>query len=109
VPGNLNRAAIRSTIKSPALPGGLQSPQPLVDRSRMAGNGRRTADSRVPDNEMVTLMETPGAYAQAYLLTTNYRSILDYNCSNLLCTDHRFAGRCDLPAPIALAPLRTGR
>jgi membrane-bound lytic murein transglycosylase B len=31
---------------------------------------------------MATLMETPGAYAPAYLLTTNYRAILDYNCSN---------------------------
>ena len=31
---------------------------------------------------MAILMETPGAYAQAYLLTTNYRAILDYNCSN---------------------------
>jgi membrane-bound lytic murein transglycosylase B len=27
-------------------------------------------------------METPGAYAQAYLLTNNYHAILDYNCSN---------------------------
>jgi membrane-bound lytic murein transglycosylase B len=31
---------------------------------------------------MTALMETPGAYAQGYLLTTNYRAILDYNCSN---------------------------
>jgi membrane-bound lytic murein transglycosylase B len=31
---------------------------------------------------MATLMETPGAYAEGYLLTTNYRAILDYNCSN---------------------------
>jgi membrane-bound lytic murein transglycosylase B len=44
--------------------------------------GIRPADSRVPDNEMAALMETPGAYAQGYLLTTNYRSILDYKCSN---------------------------
>jgi membrane-bound lytic murein transglycosylase B len=31
---------------------------------------------------MAALMETPGAYADGYLLTTNYRAILDYNCSN---------------------------
>ncbi len=36
----------------------------------------------LPDGEMATLMETPGAYAQGYLLTTNYRTILDYHCSN---------------------------
>ena len=31
---------------------------------------------------MAILIETPGAYAHGYLLTTNYRAILDYNCSN---------------------------
>jgi membrane-bound lytic murein transglycosylase B len=36
----------------------------------------------LPDNELATLMETPGAYAPGYLLTENYRAILDYNCSN---------------------------
>ena len=36
----------------------------------------------LPDSEMAALMETPGAYADGYLLTTNYRAILDYNCSN---------------------------
>ncbi|HVM23025.1 MAG TPA: lytic murein transglycosylase, partial [Sphingomicrobium sp.] len=36
----------------------------------------------LPETEMATLMETPGAFAPAYLLTTNYRAILDYNCSN---------------------------
>ena len=36
----------------------------------------------LPDSEIVTLMETPGAYAQGYLHTTNYRAILDYNWSN---------------------------
>ncbi len=31
---------------------------------------------------MATLIEPDGPYATAYLLTTNYRAILDYNCSN---------------------------
>ena len=31
---------------------------------------------------MATLLEPDGADATAYLLTTNYRTILDYNCSN---------------------------
>ena len=34
------------------------------------------------DNEMASLIEPDGPYAIAYLLTTNYRAILDYNCSN---------------------------
>jgi hypothetical protein len=36
----------------------------------------------LPENEMATLIEPDGRDATAYLLTTNYRTILDYNCSN---------------------------
>jgi membrane-bound lytic murein transglycosylase B len=36
----------------------------------------------LPDSEMVSLIEPDGPDATAYLLTTNYRVILDYNCSN---------------------------
>lgn len=36
----------------------------------------------LPDTEMATLLEPDGPDATAYLLTTNYRTILDYNCSN---------------------------
>jgi membrane-bound lytic murein transglycosylase B len=43
----------------------------------MPGGSRPLAET-----ELVTLMETPGAFADGYLLTTNYRAILDYNCSN---------------------------
>ncbi len=34
------------------------------------------------DTELATLLEPDGRGAPAYLLTTNYRTILDYNCSN---------------------------
>lgn len=34
------------------------------------------------DQELATLLEPDGRGATAYLLTTNYRTILDYNCSN---------------------------
>jgi membrane-bound lytic murein transglycosylase B len=36
----------------------------------------------LPENEMASLIEPDGPDATAYLLTTNYRAILDYNCSN---------------------------
>jgi lytic murein transglycosylase len=36
----------------------------------------------LPDTEMATLLEPDGPDATSYLLTTNYRVILDYNCSN---------------------------
>ncbi len=82
VPGNLNRAAIRSAVKSPRCPAVYNRHSRWLTVREWRAMGVLPADSRVPDNEMVTLMETPGAYAQGYLLTTNYRSILDYNCSN---------------------------
>jgi membrane-bound lytic murein transglycosylase B len=34
------------------------------------------------ETELATLLEPDGPDATAYLLTTNYRAILDYNCSN---------------------------
>ena len=34
------------------------------------------------ENELATLLEPDGRGRTAYLLTTNYRTILDYNCSN---------------------------
>ena len=34
------------------------------------------------DSEMASLLEPDGPGQTAYLLTSNYRVILDYNCSN---------------------------
>jgi membrane-bound lytic murein transglycosylase B len=36
----------------------------------------------IADNEMASLIEPDGPQKTAYLMTTNYRVILDYNCSN---------------------------
>jgi lytic murein transglycosylase len=82
VPGNLNRAAIRSNIKPVRCPAVYNRHSRWLTVREWRAMGVIPADRRVPDNEMATLMETPGAYAQGYLLTINYRSILDYNCSN---------------------------
>jgi lytic murein transglycosylase len=82
LPANLNRAAIRSAIKPPRCPAVYSRHSRWLTVREWRAMGITPADSRVPDNELATLMETPGAYAQGYLLTTNYRSILDYNCSN---------------------------
>lgn len=38
--------------------------------------------ARLGDSELASLIEPDGSGAPAYLLTTNYRTILDYNCSN---------------------------
>lgn len=82
VPANLNRAAIRSSLKPPRCPAVYNRHSRWMTVREWRALGIRPADGRVPDTELATLMETPGAYAQGYLLTTNYRSILDYNCSN---------------------------
>jgi membrane-bound lytic murein transglycosylase B len=38
---------------------------------------------RVPaEDELASLIEPDGEGKTGYLVTTNYRSILDYNCSN---------------------------
>ncbi len=39
-------------------------------------------DSWPADSVMATLLEPDGPDKTAYLLTGNYRAILDYNCSN---------------------------
>ena len=36
----------------------------------------------IGENEQLSLIEPDGPNATAYLLSTNYRAILDYNCSN---------------------------
>ena len=82
VPDNLNRAAIRSGLRAPRCPAVYNRHSRWLTVREWRAMGVRPADGRVPDNEMATLMETPGAYADGYLLTTNYRSILDYYCSN---------------------------
>ena len=41
-----------------------------------------TARAWPADNIQATLLEPDGAGKTAYLLTGNYRVILDYNCSN---------------------------
>ena len=47
------------------------------------GARRRTPVGRAfADAEMATLIEPDGPNATAYLLSNNYRAILDYNCSN---------------------------
>ena len=82
VPGTLNRSAIRSGLKPPRCPAVYNRHSRWLTVREWRAMGVRPADGRVPDHELATLMETPGAYADGYLLTTNYRSILDYNCSN---------------------------
>ncbi|MFD1950547.1 lytic transglycosylase domain-containing protein [Sphingomonas arantia] len=83
VPADLDRAVLRSKLSSPRCPR-------VYDRQsrwQTIGEWRRLGVQFVgypvpADGEQASLIEPDGPGATAYLLTTNYRSILDYNCSN---------------------------
>jgi lytic murein transglycosylase len=83
LPSNLNRAAIRSKLNPPRCPAVYRRHSRWLTVREWRALGVVPGGSRpLADTEFATLMETPGAYADGYLLTTNYRAILDYNCSN---------------------------
>jgi lytic murein transglycosylase len=82
IPPNLNRAAIQSRVNPPRCPAVYRRHSRWLTVREWRALGVVPTGRGLPDTEMATLMETPGAYAPAYLLTTNYRAILDYNCSN---------------------------
>ena len=82
VPANLNRAAIRSNITPPKCAAVFRRHSRWLTVAEWRALGVVSTGRSLPDNEMVALMETNGAYAPGYLITTNYRAILDYNCSN---------------------------
>jgi lytic murein transglycosylase len=83
VPASFNRGGIITRLVSPRCPRVYErhSQWRTVAEWRRLGlvvqNGRWPADT-----EMASLLEPDGPGRTAYLLTTNYRTILDYNCSN---------------------------
>ena len=82
LPANLNRAAIQSRLNPPRCPAVYRRHSRWLTVAEWRALGVVPTGQQLPDRELATLLETPGGYAQAYLLTTNYRAILDYNCSN---------------------------
>ena len=82
IPPNLNRAAIQSRLTPPRCPAVYRRHSRWLTVAEWRALGVIPGGQGLPDSEMAALMETPGAYADGYLLTTNYRAILDYNCSN---------------------------
>ena len=82
IPYNLNRAAIQSRVTAPRCPAVYRRHSRWMTVAEWRRIGIFPGGRGLPDGEMAALMETPGAYADGYLLTNNYRAILDYNCSN---------------------------
>ena len=81
-PSNLNRAAIVSRTTAPRCPQVYRRHSRWLTMREWRALGVTPLGRSLPDNEMASLIEPDGPDATAYLLTINYRSILDYNCSN---------------------------
>ncbi len=81
-PANLNRAAIVSRVTAPKCPQVYRRHSRWLSMREWRAMGVTPLGRTLPDNEMASLIEPDGYNARAFLLTTNYRSILDYNCSN---------------------------
>jgi membrane-bound lytic murein transglycosylase B len=81
-PPNLNRYAIVSRITAPRCPQVYRRMSRWLTMREWRSMGVTPLGRSLPDNEQASLIEPDGPNATAYLLTTNYRSILDYNCSN---------------------------
>jgi lytic murein transglycosylase len=83
VPPYLERASVRSRTTSPRCPRVHDRHSRWMTVAEWRTRGVvQTGGQRLRDTELVTLLEPDGPGSTAYLLTSNYRAILDYNCSN---------------------------
>jgi lytic murein transglycosylase len=81
-PPALNRAAIVSRTTAQRCPQVYRRQSRWLTMREWRNLGVTPLGRSLAENEMATLIEPDGPDATAYLLTTNYRAILDYNCSN---------------------------
>lgn len=81
-PSNLNRAAIVNRTTAPRCPQVYRRHSRWLTMREWRALGVTPLSRSLPDTEMASLIEPDGPEATAYLATTNYRAILDYNCSN---------------------------
>jgi membrane-bound lytic murein transglycosylase B len=83
VPAGLNRAAIRSRTVAPRCPRVHERHSQWKTMAEWRALGIVPQTRAWPgDNVQATLLEPDGPGKTGYLLTGNYRVILDYNCSN---------------------------
>lgn len=98
VPDGIDRAALRSPTASPRCPRVFARQSRWLTISEWRDKGLQMLSGTVPaENELATLIEPDGPERTAYLVTTNYRSILDYNCSNFYALSVGLLGDAILP------------
>lgn len=81
-PAGLNRAVIVNRTTAPRCPQVYRRHSRWLTMREWRALGVAPLGRSLPDTEMASLIEPDGPDATAYLTTTNYRAILDYNCSN---------------------------
>jgi membrane-bound lytic murein transglycosylase B len=81
-PDSLNRAALVSRTTAPRCPQVYRRHSRWLTMREWRALGVAPVGRSLPENELATLIEPDGPDATAYLATSNYRAILDYNCSN---------------------------
>ena len=83
VPAGFDRSAVRNRLVSPRCPRVFDRHGAWRTMAEWRALGIQPQDRGWPgDTVLATLVEPDGPGATAYLLTGNYRVILDYNCSN---------------------------
>ena len=83
VPSALDRARIANRTVAPRCPRVMERHSRWLSMAEWRALGVMPAGGQtLPDSAMATLLEPDGRGRTAYLLTSNYRVILDYNCSN---------------------------
>jgi lytic murein transglycosylase len=83
VPAGLDRAAIANNMRAPRCARVFERHSRWLTMAEWRQLGVTPIGSeRIPDTEMASLLEPDGPGSPGFLLTNNYRVILDYNCSN---------------------------
>jgi membrane-bound lytic murein transglycosylase B len=83
LPSDFDRTAVRPLLVSPRCPRVHARLSRWLTLAEWKARGVIVAGYPAPaDDELAQLLEPDGPSMPAYLLTTNYRAILDYNCSN---------------------------
>jgi len=82
VPAGFNRGAVANRLTAPRCPRVHQRHSRWMTVGEWRRMGVAPLGGGIADSEMASLLEPDGPGRTAYLLTNNYRTILDYNCSN---------------------------
>ena len=83
VPADLDRSSVRTRLLSPRCPRVFTRHSAWRSMAEWRALGVTPLGGGWPaDDVQATLLEPDGQGATGYLLTSNYRVILDYNCSN---------------------------